>query len=189
MEAAVKIGTDATTISRKVLKIADDVNDPKTMLEVAGVAKALIVQRTLLGQDVTGAPFIPYSTEPFYAPINKRPAGYKIPQGGRKTRGGKSVFYPGGWRQYKAAQGHGGTPNLSVSGEMLGDIQTRARPGVGTLYLGGTLSAAKAHGHHFGTVVPERRWFDIGDRPVEVAALEQQVAAMIQRYVTQQGLN
>ena len=154
----------------------------KTMLQIGNLAKALITQRTLSGRDVRGAGFKAYSTKPFYAPIQRRAPGYPAPQGGIATKGGKTMFFPGGYRQYKSSMGRGPTPQLSVSNKMLTDIQVRAEEDRAILYFASARSAAIAHGHHFGTVVPKREFFDIGRGPREVEQLEEELATLIMEY-------
>ena len=91
---------------------------------IANVAKAVIVNRTLAGESLTGGTFAAYSTRRYYAPTSGRAPGVPAPSGGRTTalRGGrrlKTVVYDEGYGQYKAALGRGGTPQLSLSGMML----------------------------------------------------------------------
>jgi hypothetical protein len=154
----------------------------KTMLQIGNVAKALIIQRTLAGKDASGSAFTPYSTTPRYLPIKKRPVGYPAPAGGQTTKGGKTMFFSGGWKQYKSGIGLGARPQLSVSGKMLNDIQVRAEEEKAILYFGSARSGAIAHGHHFGTTVPRREFFDIGKGPREVDALENELATLIVEY-------
>ena len=59
---------------------------------------ASIKLRTSKGIDANGEEFKEYSTNPIY--IRKRGAGLK-PKGGRESRTGESVFYEGGYQQYK----------------------------------------------------------------------------------------
>jgi len=59
---------------------------------------AAIKIRTTRGIDANGKPFDGYSTEPIY--VAKRGARL-APKGGQPTPSGKSVFYEGGYKQYK----------------------------------------------------------------------------------------
>ena len=138
------------------LKEVQDFLKSPNMMDVGNAAKGVIVARTGRGESLEGGSFPAYSTEPFYASIERRPPGYPAPSGGRTTakRGGrklKSVYYEGGWAQYKAAMGFGETPQLSVSHSMFTDIQVLT---AGThkvmLFWGDRLSANKAHGLHHG---------------------------------------
>src|SRR5690242_12687860 len=73
--------------------------------EIGNTARALIEMRTLAGDDIEGNPFVAYSTKPMYAPTEKRPVGYPMPAGGVLTKSGKSMYFGGGYRQYKAGIG------------------------------------------------------------------------------------
>jgi hypothetical protein len=59
---------------------------------------AAIKIRTTRGIDANGKPFKDYSTEPIY--VAKRGARL-TPKGGEPTESGRSVYYEGGYRQYK----------------------------------------------------------------------------------------
>lgn len=86
---------------------------------------AQIKIRTGKGIDANGQPFADYSTNPIY--IQKKGAGLK-PKGGRPTRSGDSVFYEGGYAQYKhesRRRGQGGESaevDLVLSGNMLNNF-------------------------------------------------------------------
>lgn len=170
-------------VRRRLRGIADRVASPAMMRELGDTAKALITTRTLLGVSASGDRFAPYSTTPMYVSVANRPPGYPRPSGGQPSRTGRSVYFEGGYQQYKAGIGRGAIRNLSVSGEMLGDIQVRAEWGKAILFFGSALSAAKAHGHHTGANnLPESEFFDIGD-VTEVAQLNQIAADYIVKQV------
>jgi len=59
---------------------------------------ASIKLRTSRGIDANGEPFQEYSTKPIY--IQKQGAKLK-PKGGRPSKSGKSVYYEGGYQEYK----------------------------------------------------------------------------------------
>jgi hypothetical protein len=59
---------------------------------------AVIKMRTSEGLDADGQPFKKYSTKPLY--VAKRGARL-TPKGGRPSRTGKSVYYAGGYQEYK----------------------------------------------------------------------------------------
>ena len=86
---------------------------------------AQIKIRTGKGIDANGQLFADYSTNPIY--IQKKGAGLK-PKGGRPTRSGDSVFYEGGYAQYKhesRRRGQGGESaevDLVLSGNMLNNF-------------------------------------------------------------------
>jgi hypothetical protein len=166
-----KIARNEITPALRALQFG--LESPANIVAVANAAKMVIINRTLHEKlSLDRQPFRPYSTDVYYAPVDKRPPGYPKPSGGRtqreshythKTtsygslstlRGGKklkTVAYDGGYGEYKAALGLGSAPQLSVSNRMLSDIQVRfttARSAL--LFFGNRLSAAKAHGLHFG---------------------------------------
>lgn len=126
----------------------------RTMLDVANIGVAMIEARTAMGRSDAGGSFPPYVDRgTYYAPIDKRPAGYPMPAGGRTThkRTGqplKTVAYDDGYAGYKAGIGRGAMPQLSVTGEMLGDMVTRGGNGWAEIYFATESSKAKAHGHH-----------------------------------------
>jgi hypothetical protein len=166
-----RIVKDEITPALKALQFG--MRSSANVLAVANAARMVIVNRTLHEKlDVNRQPFTPYGTKRYYAPIEKRPPGYPIPSGGRtvaeshymhKTtaygssstlRGGrklKTMAFDDGYGEYKAGIGRGSTPQLSVSNRMLSDIQARVLTlKSAVLFFGNRLSAAKAHGHHFG---------------------------------------
>lgn len=139
---------DSTASFFKTLK--QELPSRAGMASLASKGKAVIAQRTLEGTSAAGSSFSPYKTAPYYAPIENRPPGYPSPSGGEMTKSGKSMKYPS-YAAYKAGIGMGARPQLSISNEMLGDIDfivqsdTRA-----VLFFTSRLSAAKAHKHHTG---------------------------------------
>lgn len=138
--------------------------DASLYLEIGNTVKALMIERTLAGKDVSGNAFAGYSTQPYYAPVARRLPGYPMPAGGRLTKSGKSMFFAGGYREYKGGLGRGTSPQLSVSNQMLSDEMVRAEDDRAVIYFGSAASAEKAHGHHFGTNrLPRREHFGIQD--------------------------
>lgn len=123
------------------------------MIQIGNDAVSMIEARTGLGRNETGGSFPPYKERgTYYAPTTRRPAGYPMPSGGRTThkltgQPLKTVAYDGGYGAYKAAIGRGIIPQLSVSGEMLGDMVVRGADNWAEIYFASELSKAKAHGH------------------------------------------
>jgi len=164
-------------INRALKALTKGLQSPANMLAVGNTARAVIMNRTVVERVTCDRqPFKPYSTKPYYAPVESREPGYPKPKGGRRkaTRGGrklKTAVYGGGYGEYKASMGFGGAPQLSVSNRMLSSIQTRVQGARRViLFFGDRLSAAKAHGHHTGGGnVPERRFF--GLHPSEMVNL------------------
>lgn len=143
--------------------------DPRPVFNLAGAARSHIIARTSRGEGPGGRPFPSYKPGIYYAPIAKRPVGYPKPSGGRRKtlktgRAMKTVAYAEGYAGYKAGIGRGKTPQLSVSGKMLGAIQiAQISATEAHLFFAGREEAAKAHGHEFGTTVPKRVFFDLSD--------------------------
>lgn len=126
----------------------------RRMLMLGNEAIGLLQFRTAMGRDEQNATFPAYSDRgTYYAPIDKRPAGYPRPSGGRTThkitgQPLKTVAYDDGYAGYKTGIGRGANPQLSVSHEMLNDMITEARFGRATIFFATGLSRAKAHGHY-----------------------------------------
>lgn len=87
--------------------------------KIAADARNIIQQRTLKGKDVNLNNFKPYSTRPIYIDLDHRPK----PKGGAPTKGKKSRFYEGGYRQFAAATKGSARPNLFASGAMFRAFQ------------------------------------------------------------------
>lgn len=97
------------------------------------------------GRDENDRPYKGYSTRPIY--ISKtappRPADMPKPRGGsphkRKKRGKKTVFFAGGYRQYRAAIGRSTAKNLFLTGQTargFNVLRVTPRRGGGTIVLG-----------------------------------------------------
>ncbi len=94
-----------------------------------------IKTRTLRGLDKRGNPFKPYSRRPIY--VAKRHARL-APKGGRPSRTGKSIYYAGGYAEYKRTSRRLSVPtdgsataevDLILSGQLMGSIHvSRATP-------------------------------------------------------------
>lgn len=162
-----KVTRDTASGALKDLEVGLD--DTSHIAAVCEEARSLIFMRTLQGRDMHGAAFQTYSTRRYYAPLgDKRPEGYPKPKGGRSThkknkkRKLKSMVFEHGYGQYKTGIGRPAFPNLSVSGQMLGDMATRVISSrKGEIFFTSRQSAAKAHGHHTGAALPERKFFGL----------------------------
>jgi hypothetical protein len=173
---------------------------PTIMDALAKEARRLIIDRTLEGKGVEGARLAGYDTKALYVQKSHRPApkgGIATPQTSRKisnhnairgaregmrakalarksTRGGKSVFYPGGYKQYKAETTGTSTPNLSDWGTMFIAMGIKVTgPLSRTLYFMPTKENDKAAGNN-----ETREFFDVGLIPSEVEALRKKWEAM-----------
>lgn len=151
----IRVKKDEITPTLKTLTAA--LSNKKRVLAVCNQAKRVIINRTSIEKlSANRQAFPAYSTKRYYAPVEKRPAGYPAPSGGRTKRVDtgrklKTVAYDDGYGQYKAAMGFGSAPQLSVSNRMLSDIQVNIQTAWrGVLFFGSRLSAAKASGLHKG---------------------------------------
>jgi hypothetical protein len=88
---------------------------------------AVVRQRTLAGKDSRGQPFKRYSVKPIYI---ARARARLAPKGGRKSRTGKSVYYAGGYAEYKrtsrgfssSIKGATAEVDLWLSGQMMNSL-------------------------------------------------------------------
>ena len=139
---------------------------------------AAIKLRTSQGIDADGRKFAPYSTRPIYIPL--RGARLK-PKGGRKSRTGRTVFYAGGYDQYKReSRRHGGGSSalvdLTLSGALMQNL----------VVLDATASrfiiGLAAHVRHYGyDVNAEREFLGLSPRDVNVlvSAVQAELTKMI----------
>lgn len=96
----------------------------KDTLRLAQNSLASIKLRTSKGIDANGIPFKGYSKNAIY--VSKRGARLK-PKGGRPSRTGRSIFYAGGYKQYKhdsrqRSKGDSAEVDLVLSGNMLNNL-------------------------------------------------------------------
>ena len=107
------------------IKIPRSLWTAKDTLRLAQNTLASIKLRTSRGLDADGRPFKPYSTTPLY--VSKRGARLK-PKGGRPSRTGESVYYEGGYQQYKEESRRRGSGSdsaevdLVLSGNMMNNL-------------------------------------------------------------------
>ena len=140
---------------------------------------ALIKRRIYRGIDANGRPFFKYSTRPIYIP--KKGARLK-PKGGRRSRTGRSVYYAGGYAEYKrlsrrrVAGGANQTAevDLTLSGALVNNIQPLQVSRSG--YTIGLTPAVRGYGYY----VNERRPY-LGLSPNDVRVLTDAVAARIRK--------
>ena len=142
-------------ITPALQSLIKNMSEKDNIASVAGVARTVIINRTLAGLSLEGGAFKAYSKGPYYAPIANRPPGVPAPVGGRRValRGGRklktAVF--AGYAQYKAALGRGGKPQLSLTHEMLSSIlYSVLSPRRAVLFFGTLTAANKASGLHEG---------------------------------------
>lgn len=115
---------------------------------------ALIKMRTMKGISSTGKRFKGYSKKPIY--VSMRGARLK-PKGGRLSRTGKSMYFEGGYKQYKQKSRLGGLRtaevDLTLSGVLMNSIQVLET--TATSYTIGLARQGRPYGYH----VNEKRPF------------------------------
>lgn len=115
---------------------------------------ALIKMRTMKGISSKGARFKKYSTKKIY--ISLRGARLK-PKGGRLSRTGKSMYFEGGYREYKKKSRLGNIQtaevDLTLSGVLMNSIQVKET--TATSY---TIGLAR-QGEPYGYYVNQKRPF------------------------------
>lgn len=155
---------------------------PQMMRAVALDTIVLIRERTVSGLDVNGRPFKPYSTKPLYVPKSRFPR----PRGGQPA--GKSVFYQGGYKEYKQlsrmpgevgpranpkAKGPTAEVDLTLTGLMLNSIQaTKMLP---TGYI---LEVIGKAAQYAGFVNAKREFMGLtnSERKIVVELFDQEIA-------------
>ena len=178
-----------TEFKAQLITAVGKTTSDKAMDAIALEGIAIIKERTGQGEDVNGEPFVGYSTTPLYIPLKHRPAprgGIKTPQtrarvraynraigrvglqsstvkrAAKKLQAGKSMFFPGGYRQYRASIST--TVNLKANGDMFRALMARREGKNRILYFGGAaIENAKSVGNNEGNkFTPRREFFGLG---------------------------
>jgi hypothetical protein len=112
--------------SKVTLNLPADIWTAQDTATLAANTLASVKLRTSRGISSTGAKFKKYSRRPLY--VSKRGARLK-PKGGRPSRTGRSIFYAGGYRQYKeesrkhnSKKGHSALVDLVLSGQLMNNL-------------------------------------------------------------------
>lgn len=111
----------AVKITVKVTGMPNAFTDREAMAEIGDAVKVLIVRRTLSGKDAAGAAFKAYSTRPISIPTGSgRPLA---PKGGALSADGKSMFFEGGYAEYKRrSRGPGQRPSVPSPAASTGEV-------------------------------------------------------------------
>ena len=139
---------------------------------------ASIKLRTSRGIDANGVAFIGYSNNALY--VSKRGARLK-PKGGQPSRTGKSVFYAGGYQQYKRESRNRGAStdsaevDLVLSGNMLNSLEVKDATPTG--FVIGLNQHAQ-----YGYIVNETREF-LGLSPKDIDILVKTVEIEVRKKV------
>ena len=118
-------GHEALSMGAKVkLNLPNSLWTAKDTARLASNTLAMIKLRTSEGLDADRKPFKDYSTKPIYVAF--RGARLK-PKGGRPSRTGRSIFYAGGYQQYKQESrrrgaGSSALVDLVASGALMNNL-------------------------------------------------------------------
>jgi hypothetical protein len=123
------------------LNLPRDIWTAKDTKALASNTVATVKRRTMKGVSSKGKKFKKYSTNPLY--VSFRGARLKPKGGTRLSRTGKSIYYAGGYRQYKedsrkrrGGQGQTAEVDLVLSGQLMNNLvvleatETRFRIGL-----------------------------------------------------------
>lgn len=129
---------------------------------------AAIKLRTSRGIDADGAKFDPYSRKPLYVPY--RGARLK-PKGGRVSRTGQSVYYAGGYDQYKRESrrhgaGSSALVDLTLSGALMNNL--RVLQATDSFFIIGLTQEVWSYGYK---VNAQRPYLGLSPRDVDVLVL------------------
>lgn len=153
-----------------------DIIDRRGMIALGNAAVAFIRKRTGEGESYTGEAFEPYSTRPIYITRGSGTGARLAPKGGRKSRTGRSVYYAGGYAQYKRESTGASVVNLVLSGQLMRSIVVADASGRRvTVHIGS--GAVK-----YGRAVNAKRPF-MGIADGEVPSLERVAQAQVDRTI------
>lgn len=98
--------------------------DARGMTTIGNSVVTLIRKRTQAdGESYDGEAFAPYSTRPIYISRNRGAGARLAPKGGRPSRKGGSVYYAGGYAEYKRLSTGSSIVNLTLSGQLMRSIR------------------------------------------------------------------
>ena len=166
------------SVKASVVKVTDGLSDAATMTTIGNAVVAFIRGRTGKGRSALGDGFAPYSTAPIYISRHTGTGRRLVPKGGRRTKSGKSVFYEGGYAQYRQLSTGSGVINLTLSGQLMRAIrvsQVTASRAVVDI----------APGAAYGAAVNDKRRF-MGIAPDETKKLGRVAKAAIKAYIKRQ---
>ena len=162
----------------------------KDTMRLAMNTLASIKLRTSRGLDANDIPFDKYSDKPIYIPIGKGTGARLKPKGGRVSRTGNSVFYSGGYREYKDESRSRGKKNkhqddsaevdLVLSGALMNNLVVLSAEQ--TRFTIGLTSHVKYYGYF---VNDTREYIGLSDRDVEI--LFQSVREEIANKIDKEG--
>lgn len=153
-----------------------DIIDKRGMTTLGNTVVALIRRRTQQGVDADGDKFTPYSTRPIYISRFRGTGARLKPKGGQPSRTGASIYYAGGYAEYKRLSTGSNAVNLTLSGQLMRSIRvTKASARkVVVQTSGGAIRYARG--------VNSRRPF-MGVPPDEIGVLEKVLDAEVKRTI------
>ena len=158
----------------------------KDTMRLAMNTLASIKLRTSKGLDADEVKFDDYSDKPIYIPIGKGTGARLKPKRGRVSRTGKSVFYSGGYQEYKQESRKRGSGDdsaevdLVLSGALMNNLVIlNAEETKFTIGL-------TSHVQYYGYYVNEtREYIGLSDKDVEI--LFQSVKEEIDNKINKEG--
>lgn len=153
-----------------------DLMDVRGMTTIGNALVAIIRRRTGQGESYTGDAFAPYSTRPIYITRGRGTGARLAPKGGRLSRTGQSVYYAGGYAEYKQASTGSGVVNLTLSGQLMRSIAVAKATARQAIVQAGNGTADYARG------VDTARPY-MGASPAEVALLTRVANAEVKRVI------
>ena len=137
-------------------------------MRLASNTLAAIKLRTSEGIDANGAQFDDYSQEPIY--VSKKGARL-APKGGRPSKTGQSVYYAGGYEQYKEDSRRRGRKgnndsaqvDLVLSGQLMNNLVIKEATATG--FTIGLTKHVQSYGYH---VNDKREFLGLTEKDVDV---------------------
>ena len=140
----------------------------KDSLGLASNTLAQIKIRTGKGVDANGQPFKDYSQKPIYV---AQKGARLSPKGGRPSRTGQSVYYAGGYEQYKEdSRGRGRKGNndsaqvdLVLSGQLMNNLVIKEATATG--FTIGLTKHVQSYGYH---VNEKREFLGLTEKDIDI---------------------
>ena len=162
----------------------------KDTMQLAMNTLASIKLRTSKGLDADEVAFDDYSKKPIYITKGKGTGARLKPKGGRESRTGKSVFYSGGYQEYKHESRSRGKKNkhqddsaevdLVLSGALMNNLVVLNADQ--TSFTIGLTSHVRYYGYH---VNEKREYIGLSDKDVDI--LFKSVQEEINKKINKEG--
>ena len=171
-----KVTVEANVVTLEVGALIDK----RGMRAIGNAGVALIRRRTSAGRGYSG-PFAAYSTRPIYITRGRGTGARLSPKGGRPSKTGRSVYYAGGYAEYKQLSTGSGVINLTLSGQLLRTVRV-AKASASSV----TIKAGNESVRYAGAVDAKRPFMGIA--PDELGVIEAVASDEIDR-VLRSGTN